>query len=260
MANDSIRRSNVAYLDDAASSEPGREYKHDMFGALDVRPGQVVVDVGCGPGTDLASLADRVGPHGSVLGIDADPAMIAEAHRRHGAHPQVQVREGDAHTLPLPDSGVDRVRMDRVTQHLSDPVAAFAEVFRVMRPGGLFVVADPDWDTLVIDDVDVETSRAYTRFVANDVVRNGTIGRQLARLAVVAGFELRSVRAVPILFTDAVEGERILGFRRVMARAVQAGAVAADVAEQWLRRRDDRPFVASFTFFVTVAQRPHFAV
>jgi SAM-dependent methyltransferase len=250
-----LRRSRVGYLDAAADSDQGRDYKQRMITALGLRPGHRVVDVGCGPGTDLARLAGQVGDGGTVVGVDADPVMVAEAHRRLGGHPTGRVCVGDAHAVPLADASVDAARLDRVAQHVADPARVFTELHRVVRPGGLVAVADPDWDTLVVDDEDADTGRGYARFVATRLVRNGGIGRSLARLAVGAGFTVASVTAVPILFTDFAAGERILRLEHVLTGAVDAGAVDAAAGRRWLARLRAGPFLAAFTLFVVTAHR-----
>jgi ubiquinone/menaquinone biosynthesis C-methylase UbiE len=245
----------VRYLDLVAASAPGRDYKRRLLAALDPRPGQTVVDVGCGPGTDLAAVAATVGHGGQVIGIDHDPAMVAEARRRLAGHPTVWVREGDAHRLPLDDGCADRVRTDRVVQHVDDPARVLAELARVLRPGGVAGLAEPDWDTLVIADPDLTTSRAFTRFLAGQV-RNGTVGRQLARLAAGAGLAVRSVDATEVVYREVEAAEQILGLRRNTDRGVRAGALPETLARQWFDRLTSRPFLASFTFFTVIAGKP----
>jgi SAM-dependent methyltransferase len=240
----------IEYLDAAAGVRAALDYKRRLLSALDVRAGQSVLDVGCGPGTDLGRLADAVAPGGSVVGVDNDPAMLAEARRRLADRPEVSIWSGDAHALPLGDASVDRARTDRVLQHVADPAGVLAEALRVLRPGGLLAIAEPDWDTLAVADEDVATSRAWARFVAAQV-RNATVGRQLVRLAVGAGFAIRSVKAVPVVFRDFADAEQILGLRRTTARAVQAGV---PIAPQWLERLARGPFLAGFTLYLVVAE------
>src|SRR5687767_12064304 len=90
----------IEYMDAAAGTAVGLDYKHRFVKALDLRPGNCVLDIGCGPGTDLGRLADAVGPGGSVIGVDRDPKMLAEASRRSANRANVSVRAGDAHQLP----------------------------------------------------------------------------------------------------------------------------------------------------------------
>jgi ubiquinone/menaquinone biosynthesis C-methylase UbiE len=243
----------VEYLDAAAATAAGSAYKQRFLDALDVRSGHAVLDLGCGPGTDLGQLADKVGDQGSVVGIDRDPVMVEQARLRTAAYQNVEVRTGDAHALPLEDACVDRARTDRVLQHLEDPAQALAELRRVVRPGGVLGMAEPDWDTLAIDDTDVETSRTFTRFMAGRV-RNSVIGRQLARLAIEAQFVVSTVDANAMLFRDFETAEQILGLRRNTVRAVQAGALTEGAARSWLGRLTSGPFLASVTLFTVTAR------
>ncbi|MFI7435802.1 methyltransferase domain-containing protein [Micromonospora haikouensis] len=171
----------ISYLDAAADTAAGLDYKRRFVASLDVRVGQAVADIGCGPGTDLARLADAVGEDGVVVGVDRDPRMLEEARRRLAGRSNVRLSPGDIHGLPIADADVDRARVDRVLQHVADPARAIREVRRVLRPGGLFGMAEPDWDTLAVADADVDTSRRFARFVAGRV-RNPTVGRELVRL------------------------------------------------------------------------------
>jgi ubiquinone/menaquinone biosynthesis C-methylase UbiE len=244
----------IAYLDIAARTAIGQDYKRHLASALDLRPGQAVLDLGCGPGTDLARMADAVTDTGKVIGVDGDPEMVAEATRRLAGRPNVEVRAGDAHELPLEGGSVDTARADRVVQHVADPIRVLAEVRRVLRPGGLFGTAEPDWDTLTVADSDEETNRGFARFTAGRV-RNATIGRHLPRLAVAGGFRVRSIDAVPVVFHDFGTADMILGLTRNAYRAVEEGTLTQAAVEPWLARLVSAPLVASFTFYIVVAER-----
>ena len=114
-------------------------------------------------------------------------------------------------------------------------------------------MAEPDWDSLVVAEEDVTTSRRFSRFVAGRV-RNATIGRELVRLSTAAGLEVRSVEAIPAVFRDFETADQILGLRRNSARAVEAGVLAEADARGWLQRLRGRPFLAGFTFYLVTAQ------
>ncbi|MET8282230.1 methyltransferase domain-containing protein [Micromonospora sp. NPDC005174] len=243
----------IAYLDAAAATTIGRHYKRRAVDALDLRPGHAVVDVGCGPGTDLGRLADAVRPDGLVVGVDRDGRMLAEAARRVAGRSGIDLRAGDAHGLPLDDASMDRVRIDRVLMHVDDPATVLAQVRRVLRPGGVLAVTEPDWDTLAVADDDVETSRRFARFVAGRV-RNPTVGRDLVRLSVRAGLRVRSVEAIAVVFEDFGTADRILGLRRNSACAVTAGELTDTDAQAWLGRLTAGPSLASFTLYLVTAE------
>ncbi|WP_367131414.1 methyltransferase domain-containing protein [Saccharothrix sp. HUAS TT1] len=236
----------IAYLDHAADA--GRAYKRRLLESLDLRPHHVALDVGCGPGTDLPAMAERAG---TVIGVDADPAMVEEATRRTAGLP-VLVHRGDARALPLDDGSADRARVDRVLHLVPDPGAVLVELRRVLRPGGLAALAQPDWETLAVDPGSVATNLAFNRFVCDRVVRNPVVGRQLARLAVDAGLTVRAVEADVQLLHDFPTADDLLGLTRNAHRAVRAGRLTRRAAETWLADLATGPFLAAFTLFRVV--------
>lgn len=241
------------YLLRLAASDLGRGYKRLALAELRITPGQIVLDLGCGPGADLPDYADATGVQGRVIGIDNDPRTVIQARERTGALPQIHVEQGDVHRVPLADHSVDRIHTDRVLQHVADPSDVLAEARRLLRPGGRAVFAEPDWDTLIIDHPDLTIARAYTRFVSEQVVRNACIGRQLPRLATDTGFAVEKIVPITALFADAVSADKVLGLQRTTERAVRAGYLTDQDAEALLRDLAAEPFFASATLFIVSA-------
>jgi SAM-dependent methyltransferase len=109
-----------------------------------IEVGATVVDIGCGAGMDLLLAARHVGPAGRAIGVDMTPEMrerAAGAARAAGLA-QVEVRAGDAEALPLEDASVDVVLSNGVLNLTPDKEKAFAEIARVLRPGGRLQLGD----------------------------------------------------------------------------------------------------------------------
>src|SRR5690349_2720143 len=92
--------------------------------ALAARPGERILDAGCGPGFYVAEVLERVGSEGSVVGIDASPPMLAVAARRCEGHANVAFHEGDVTSLPVGDADFDRALSVQVLEYVEDIPAA----------------------------------------------------------------------------------------------------------------------------------------
>lgn len=117
--------------------------------AAKLRPGEAVLDLGCGGGIDTLLAAHAVGPSGRAIGLDMLPEML-EVAARNGAEAgiaNVEWERGELEAIPLPDGSVDVVISNGVVNLSPRKSRVFAEVYRVLRAGGRFVAAD-----IVVDD------------------------------------------------------------------------------------------------------------
>jgi O-methyltransferase / aklanonic acid methyltransferase len=121
-----------------------------LVALADLRPGERVLDAGCGPGTVTVAAADRVGPEGRVIGVDLAEAMLARARAAVAGRTNVEIRAMDVTALDLPDGSIDAVVANSVLQ-FSGP-ASLPEWRRVTRPGGRVACSVPwgpeVWTTL----------------------------------------------------------------------------------------------------------------
>jgi ubiquinone/menaquinone biosynthesis C-methylase UbiE len=220
----------VRFMDEAQKPPGIQASKQRMLDRAALAPGEAVLDVGCGPGDDLFAMESLVGPAGRLFGLDASAVMLAEArHRAAERGLDVTFVIGDATALPFPDGAFDVCRAARVLEHLADPREALAEMARVTRPGGRIVVFDFDWDSLLIDHPDRETTRTVVQSYS-DAIQNGWIGRELPRLFEEQGLEVLSVDPLRIALHYAL-AELFLGGHLVALQ--ESGTLTPAQAQRW---------------------------
>ncbi|MGH9000502.1 MAG: methyltransferase domain-containing protein [Acidimicrobiia bacterium] len=224
---------------------------------LRLADGHAVLEVGSGLGIDALEWARRVGPTGRVVGVDLSAAMVAEATRRaDGLGLGVSFAVGDACRLDFPDASFDVCRTERVLLYVPDAAQAISEMVRVTRPGGRVSVFDVDFNTLLIDHPDRETTERAVRTL-RDSVADGCIGRKLPRLLTEAGLAEVSVSGHTLFFPfEVVE----VVFGDLLAAATQRGEFTHEQLTSWwkhLRHRQEEGILhVSLTAFVVCGTRP----
>jgi ubiquinone/menaquinone biosynthesis C-methylase UbiE len=234
------------------------ECKRESYDLVGAAPGRRILEVGCGLGDDAASLAGLVAPGGCVVAIDGSQAMITAARKRHRDVVGLSFDVADAARLPLDDGSFDACRVDRVLQHIADPAPAVREMVRVIRPGGVLVAYDNDWETLTVDCVD----RELTRTILNawcDRFPSGWIGRRLVPLFLQAG--LCGIVTYPktLVLRELDVADRIFSFFSTAERLVEARLISRSDANRWfdaLRAADAKGrFFTSYTGFLVAGTR-----
>ena len=252
-------RSNADYLAWVTATFADRKAK--LIDALDLKPGQVALDVGCGIGDDVVAMAERVGATGKAIGIDHADAMLDEARARvMGQGLPVDFVKSSIYELPFEDETFNVVRADRVFQHLWEPERAVRELARVTKPGGLISLNDQDADSAVFDLPDRDLYRRIRHALSDHHLANGFAGRSFYRLLKAERFAIELVDAymVPVLTRELADN--VVNATRWGTLAHEFGAITADEADDWLRYLTDLDaagqFFATGVAFHVIGRKP----
>jgi arsenite methyltransferase len=222
--------------------------------ALAAGSGERVLDAGCGPGFYVAELLERVGPEGSVVGVDASEPMLALSAKRCDGHDNVEFREGDVTALPVGDGEFDRALCVQVLEYVADIPGALSELLRVLRPGGRALIWDVDWATVSWHSADpARMERVLRGWDAH--LTHPSLPRTLAAQMSAAGFEDVALDGHAFVTNDATEETYAGSLVPLIAEFVGTDEAREWAAEQGELQSRGEAYFACIQFAFT-ATRP----
>jgi SAM-dependent methyltransferase len=249
------RPSDWVHVLDRLAAEPFyAAYKQRLHEFLRVEAGGLFLEVGAGTGDAAVALRSRCGAE--VVAVDSSFTMISQARAR--GLPRAAVADG--HRLPFGACRFDGAWADRVLQHVAEPVRVLDELLRVVRPGGRVALADPDYDTQVLDIDDQELARKVLRFRAEVALRNGSLAHRHAGLLAARGLHDITVEARTLVVRDPSAADNVMGLRTWAHTAAARGYLDPIEADRFVAQFDDAVrtghFTYAVTFFLTVGTLP----
>jgi arsenite methyltransferase len=227
--------------------------------ALAARPGEDVLDVGCGPGFYAAEIRDDVGASGSVVGIDASESMLAISSHRCEAHDNVEFKHGLATALPVPDASFDAALSVQVLEYVADVARALAEIHRSLRSGGRVVIWDVDWSTVSWHTEDESRMRRVLD-AWDEHLADPALPRRLSALLLSAGFDNVAMHAHPFA-TNALDSQTYGGALVPLLKDFVIGrnGIDSDEAAAWESEQralnDQGRFFFSCTQFCFIGEK-----
>lgn len=231
-----------------------------QFERIGIKPGERVIDLGCGPGGVLHLLGKRVGVTGSVLGLERSPHFVDMARRfvADNALPQVEVREGDAYDTGLERGSFDGAHMRLVLVNVPEPQRIVREMVALVRPGGWVASFEADFVAHFCDPALPAWDRLLGAYVTYSAAQGIDlfIGRRTHRLFHEAGLTDIHVDAVYHVYPLGHDRRPMLYefVNNVREKMIDQGFIAqydleTDMAALETHLADPDVLVTSHTFF-----------
>lgn len=220
--------------------------------ALAARPGEHILDVGCGHGFYVAELLDEVGADGSVTGVDSSEPMLALAAARCEGRGNASFHEGDATALPQPDDTFDAALSVQTQEYVDEIATSLGELHRVLRPGGRVLIWDVDWATMSLRTADPERMRRILDAWDQHLAHPSLPSRLTAELRA-AGFDDATMTGHTFATNELIPdtyGGYLVSF--IQQFVVEAGTADEDEAEAWAA--EQRALAARGEFYLAVVQ------
>lgn len=236
------------------------EYKRESFTLLELEEDMSVLEAGSGLGDDALHMAELVSPGGNVVGVDSSAHMVKEARSKiEPGEENVQFLIGDITNLEFPENRFDRCRVDRTLQHIEHPEIALMEMERVLKPGGIILAFDNDWETFTVSSSMKEVIRKLANFWCGSFA-SGWIGRELYGHFTSLGLE--DIRVIPktLVVTELMSADRVFDIFNTISHTVENEIITKDEADELtkeLYERDEKgTFFSSYTGFLVCGRKP----
>lgn len=228
-----------------------------VLDALDARPGERVLEVGCGAGALLPAIGSAVGSSGRVVGIDASADQVAAARRRCADQRNIETSVLDVRRLPHEAGSFDAFVAVQVIEYLDEPQQALAELRRVVTDRARAVILATNWDTVLWNTGADELTRKV-QLAWRQHAPYPNLPADLRRLLTQAGFQV--IHQAPVTIINRAYHEDSFAYwiaRLMVAFSLARGLISAEDADAWLASLSDAQqadrFFFSSTPVVTVA-------
>ncbi|MBY0272314.1 MAG: methyltransferase domain-containing protein [Alphaproteobacteria bacterium] len=248
----------IKSMDVMSSLESIKAIKYRALDSMCLRPGDRVLEVGCGHGEDAEALGAIVGDTGSVIAIDASKRMIDEAAQR-STQSNVEYLQTDAYDLNYSDHIFSACHADRLLVSHEDYRGLFKEILRLIKQNGVVCFTDVDALSIILTPFNFITKIILEQIHKSFV--NPYMGRILPELFIENG--LREIKIIPetSMIRSFETLSEIFQFSQVADSAIEEGKLTRDLSSQWFKEmyqaEKEEKFLYCVTFFTVLGKIPN---
>lgn len=200
----------IKFLEDVFNFPSVQEGFAQQLGLMNIRPGDHILEVGCGIGNHALEMAKLAGTKGRVVGTDLSHAMVEASRNRHAnSGLPLEFVVAPATEQPFPDQSFDCIHMERVLMYIADVDAVFREFRRLLKPGGRLLIYDMLWDALTFAHPDKELTRRIVHYIA-DSFPSGRVGVELWHYFTDQGFKDMKIKNWGYIGADIEFSKRVV--------------------------------------------------
>ena len=217
---------------------------------LSVKPGEQILDVGCGVGFLSYEIALLTGDSGKVCGIDKNADMIRHANKRCERLRNTEFSEANANDLPFTEESFDAACCTQVLLYVNDVDEVLSGIKRILKPAGRIIIVETDWRGVVINsDYDSFTRKIFSSWDAT--VPSPNLPVSLGSLLVNNGFCNIDVEPIPILNTEYTPNNFSHGMMKwITKNALKKGVITKEQSQKWLDDLDHKGESGDYFFCV----------
>jgi len=207
--------------------------RREFINAINLEPGEKVLDVGSGPGFLTKIMRDKVGPLGLICGVDISEFQLNIARSNTKENDGIKFSYGDATDLPFPDEYFDTIACTQVLEYVNDVDKALKEFHRVVRNGGKIAILDTDWDSIVWHSSNPERMRRILK-VWEAHASDPFLPRKLAKSMNRAGFKIINQKIFPIYnpnYEEETYSNRMIDL--IIPFVIETGNLSKEEANSW---------------------------
>lgn len=246
----------VKYLSTLSNNSFTQHYTHSTRINLNLKQGDLFLDVGCGRGSDFSDIAEIIGSDGVVFGVDKSEKMIEEACSLNKKVQNVSIISADGCNLPFNTNYFSSARTIRTIQHIKNPERVVMEMSRVVETGGRLVILEPNWRQLAIEDsvyfegIDWITYKVLS--IVRKAIENPNIGQELPKICQKTGLAIISVTPFIRKVKSFAEADLFYSLSRCAAYLVSCGEITEAQQNLWLTKCKRASDKGQFTLYLTL--------